>query len=75
MVPGNKPDKILEYKQFLESKGVKPIFYSPGLITQGGDLTESAKAAGDSWHAIIGRALYQADNIRKEAEVFVSKIV
>lgn len=75
VVPGNKPEKIIEYKQFLESKGVKPIFYSPGLITQGGDLTESAKAAGDKWHAIIGRALYQAENVQKKAVELVSKIV
>ena len=75
VVPGNKPEKILEYKQFLESKGVKPVFYSPGLIAQGGDLTESAKAAGDKWHAIIGRALYHAENVREKAAELVSKIV
>jgi len=75
VVPGNKPERIAEYKKFLESRGVKPVFYSPGLITQGGNLTESAKAAGDRWHAIIGRALYRAENIRKEAEIFVSRIV
>lgn len=75
VVPGNKPGKIIEYKQFLESKGVKPVFYSPGLITQGGDLTESARAAGNSWHAIIGRALYQSENIRSKADELVSKIV
>lgn len=75
VVPGNKPERILEYKNLLESRGVKPVFYSPGLITQGGDLTESAKAAGDKWHAIIGRALYQAENIQEKAVELVSKIV
>lgn len=75
VVPGNKPERILEYRKLLESKGVKPVFYSPGLITQGGDLTESAKAAGENWHAIIGRALYQSENIRKKAGELVSKII
>src|SRR3989338_176600 len=60
VVPGNKPEKIKMYKAFLEAHGIKPIFYFPGLIAQGGDITESAKAAGERWHAIVGRALYNA---------------
>jgi len=68
VVPGNKPEKILEYKTFLESLNVEPVLYSPGLITQGGDLTESAKVAGNKWHAIVGRALYQAKDINKAAK-------
>jgi orotidine-5'-phosphate decarboxylase len=75
VVPGNKPEKIKEYKEFLEAKGVKPVFYSPGLIAQGGSLTESAKVAGERWHAIIGRALYQAEDIRKKAEELTSQII
>jgi len=68
VVPGNKPEKIRGYKAFLEARGIKPVFYSPGLIAQGGDITESAKAAGERWHAIIGRALYNAKNINKTAK-------
>lgn len=68
VVPGNKPEKIRMYKAFLEARGIKPILYSPGLITQGGNLTESAKAAGNNWHAIIGRALYNSKNINKTAK-------
>ncbi len=67
VVPGNKPDRIRAYKSFLESKGIKPVFYSPGLIAQGGDITESAKAAGERWHAIVGRALYGSKNINMTA--------
>ncbi|NQV08751.1 orotidine 5'-phosphate decarboxylase [Candidatus Woesearchaeota archaeon] len=74
VVPGNKPEKILEYKKLLEEKGIHPIFYSPGLISQGGEITESAKSAGDNWHAIIGRGLYKAENIKKAAEEFTSRI-
>jgi orotidine-5'-phosphate decarboxylase len=74
VVPGNKPDKIKEYKEFLENKGIKPVFFSPGLITQGGSLTEGAQAAGENWHAIIGRGLYNAPDIKKKAEELVAAL-
>ncbi|MBW2989572.1 orotidine 5'-phosphate decarboxylase [Candidatus Woesearchaeota archaeon] len=74
VVPGNKPFMIKEYKRFLESFGIKPVFYSPGLIAQGGSLTDGAKAAGDNWHAIVGRALYNAKNIKKAAEKMVEAL-
>ncbi len=74
VVPGNKPEKIRLYKAFLEARGVKPIFYSPGLIAQGGDITESAKAAGNYWHAIVGRALYNAKDINKAAKELVRNL-
>lgn len=71
VVPGNKPNKILEYREFLMSKGIDPIFYSPGLITQGGKISESAIAAGDNWHAIIGRGIYEAKDIKKATLSYV----
>jgi|TARA_B100002003_G_scaffold172648_1_gene160598 orotidine-5'-phosphate decarboxylase len=75
VVPGNKPEKIKMYKAFLEARGLKPILYSPGLITQGGKLTESAKAAGENWHAIIGRALYDSKNINKTAKELCKSLI
>lgn len=75
VVPGNKPEKIKAYKEFLESLGVTPVFYSPGLITQGGEITESAKAAGPYWHAIVGRALYNAKDINKAAKEIVRELI
>ncbi|MBD3164658.1 hypothetical protein GF323_05655 [Candidatus Woesearchaeota archaeon] len=74
VVPGNKPEKITEYKSMLEAMNVKPALYSPGLITQGGSITEGAKAAGSNWHAIIGRAIYQAKDINKAAKQLVKEI-
>ena len=74
VVPGNKPEKIKLYKAFLEARGIKPVFYSPGLIAQGGSITESAKAAGERWHAIVGRALYNAKNINKAAKELVRNL-
>lgn len=75
VVPGNKPEKIAFYKQFLESRGAKPVLYSPGLVAQGGEITESAKAAGTNWHAIVGRALYEAQNVKKAAKELTQKLV
>ncbi len=74
VVPGNKPEKIVFYKQFIESKGIQPVLYSPGLVAQGGEITESAKAAGKNWHAIVGRALYGAPSIKKAAKELCAKL-
>lgn len=70
VVPGNKPGKIRMYKAFLEARGIKPVFYLPGLIAQGGKITESTKVA-ERWHAIVGRALYNSKNINKAAKELV----
>ncbi|MDD5148831.1 MAG: orotidine 5'-phosphate decarboxylase [Candidatus ainarchaeum sp.] len=74
VVPGNKPEKISFYKGFLESKGISPVLYSPGLVAQGGKISDSAKAAGKNWHAIVGRALYEAVDIKKAALELVKEI-
>ena len=72
VVPGNKPDKVREYRKLL---GEKAILYSPGFIAQGGSLGDSAKAAGNKWHAIVGRALYTAKDIHKTAKELVKAIM
>ncbi|MFH1133997.1 MAG: orotidine 5'-phosphate decarboxylase / HUMPS family protein [Nanoarchaeota archaeon] len=67
VVPGNKPERISHYRELLESMGIEPTFYSPGFVSQGGELTTAAAVAGERWHAIVGRALYDAKDIRKAA--------
>ncbi len=67
VVPGNRPDSIKSYRELLEGKGIVPVFYSPGLVAQGGEISESGEAAGKKWHAIVGRGIYQAENIKKAA--------
>jgi orotidine-5'-phosphate decarboxylase len=71
VVPGNKPEKIKKYRELL---GKDAVFYSPGLISQGGDISDSGKAAGDNWHAIVGRALYEAKDMKKAAEEMGKKL-
>ncbi|MBI2656282.1 orotidine 5'-phosphate decarboxylase [Candidatus Woesearchaeota archaeon] len=67
VIPGNKPEKALEYANIIKNKIKNPVFYSPGLIAQGGNISDLAKKL-DSWHAIIGRAIYEAKDIKKAAE-------
>jgi len=81
VVPGNKPQKILEYRQLIEQSGLQDgefCFHSPGLVTQGGEISESAKAAGARWHAIIGRALYSLsskEEMRAAAEKYAAALL
>jgi len=74
VVPGNKPEKIKLYKEFFDSKGIEAILYSPGLVTQGGSISDSGKVAGEHWHAIVGRALYTAKDKKKAAEEFSKEL-
>ncbi len=75
VVPGNKPDRISHYNSLIKGCGVdQPVFYSPGLIVQGGKISDGAKAAGERFHAIVGRGIYKADNVRKAAENLANKL-
>jgi orotidine-5'-phosphate decarboxylase len=74
VVPGNKPEKIGAYKQLFESHKIDFTLYSPGLVTQGGKITDSGKAAGKKWHAIVGRAIYEAQDMGKAASEFASQL-
>lgn len=75
VVPGNKLEDIKKIKKILEEKEITPIFYSPGFIAQGGEISEAVKIAGDYWHAIIGRGIYNTDNIKKSVEKYISKLL
>ncbi len=73
VIPGNKPDKSIEYYNLIKKKIKNPVFYSPGLIAQGGRINDLAKKL-NSWHAIIGRAIYEAKDMKKAAEEFASQM-
>lgn len=66
VVPGNKPDKIKLISDEV-SKFVNPTFYAPGFVAQGGKISDAAEAAGDKWHAIVGRGIYKAEDIEEAA--------
>ncbi|MCK5233618.1 MAG: orotidine 5'-phosphate decarboxylase [Candidatus Aenigmarchaeota archaeon] len=67
VVPGNKPEVIKEIKALLEKEDISPIFYAPGFVAQGGRISDAALAAGNKWHAIVGRGIYNAEDYRKAA--------
>lgn len=75
VVPGNKPEEIKIIKELLEKRGLKnPVFYAPGFIAQGGEISEATKIAGNNWHAIVGRGIYQAEDIKSAALEYTSKL-
>ena len=67
VIPGNKFEKSMQYVEIIKNKIKNPVFYSPGLIMQGGNISDLAKKL-ESWHAIVGRAIYEAKDMRKAAE-------
>src|SRR3989339_1052912 len=73
VIPGNKPEKAMEYVNLIKRKIKNPVFYSPGLITQGGRISDLAKRL-DSWHAIVGRAIYEAKDMKKSAGELVKEL-
>lgn len=75
VVPGNKPAALRKYKEvIMDNKISKPVFYAPGLVAQGGDITEGAKAAGERFHAIVGRGIYAEADKKKAALELTSKL-
>jgi orotidine-5'-phosphate decarboxylase len=74
VVPGNRIDRITHYRSILETKVNNLTFFAPGFVAQGGEITEAAKTAGKSWHAIVGRGIYKAEDVKKAAEEMTSKL-
>lgn len=61
IVPGTKLDWVKRIYGWLVQELGEGNFdlLAPGFISQGGDISECAKAAGPRWHAIIGGAIYK----------------
>ena len=74
VVPGNKPDDIRRIRETLEERGILPTFYAPGFVAQGGEISDAAKVAGNSWHAIVGRGIYEAKDKKQAALGLTSKL-
>lgn len=67
VVPANKPRFISHIRKKLLATGIQPVFYAPGFIAQGGKLSDAARVAGPKWHAILGRAIYDAPDMHQAA--------
>ncbi|MFH0890180.1 MAG: orotidine 5'-phosphate decarboxylase / HUMPS family protein [Candidatus Aenigmatarchaeota archaeon] len=74
IVPGNKPERIKHYRELIMAEGVDPVFASPGLVAQGGSISEATKVAGDNWHGIVGRAITEAPDKRAAAKELTSQL-
>jgi len=74
VVPGNKPEVIKQVRDVVEAEGVSPVFYAPGFVAQGGKIEAAAKAAGDRFHGIVGRGIYQAKDMHAAAVEHTSQI-
>ena len=73
VVPGNKLYWVNFLRELLEkdlSVG-NFILYAPGFITQGGDISEYGKAAGEEWHAIVGSGIYKFGKIKLMREAAI----
>ena len=74
VVPGNKPEIIKQIRDVVEAEGVSPVFYAPGFVAQGGKIEAAAKVAGDRFHGIVGRGIYQAKDMRAAAIEHTSQL-
>ena len=77
VVPGNKVEFVKKYRRLLEDiLGTNNFaLWAPGFISQKGKITEFAKEAGPTWRAIVGSAIYKAENINEAAKMIVADIV
>lgn len=76
VVPGNRKERVAHYNQILRPiVGDDLTFWAPGFVAQGGAISDAAKAAGESFHAIVGRGIYQAKDMRKAAEEMCSQLL
>jgi orotidine-5'-phosphate decarboxylase len=74
VVPGTKPKLITHVRERLAPHCSDPVFYSPGFVAQRGEVAEAARAAGDRWHAIVGRGIYNAPSMREAAQSIVNQL-
>jgi len=76
VVPGNKPERVGFYRRCLEESANGPVtLYAPGFVSQGGEISKAAEAAGDNWHAIVARAIVNAEDPRAAAKQQVRAIL
>lgn len=75
VVPGNKPELILKYRELFDRLGNSPTLYAPGFVAQGGVISECGKVAGNRWHAIVGSGIYKAKDIREAARTMTKQLL
>jgi orotidine-5'-phosphate decarboxylase len=76
VVPGNKPGKVEEYRNYFQKElGLGQFaLYAPGFIAQGGRISETGKVAGKSFHAIVASGIVKDDDPRAAAQGMVGAL-
>jgi orotidine-5'-phosphate decarboxylase len=69
IAPATRPERL---KLIREKLPKEMVVLSPGVGAQGGKITDTFDAGAD--FAIIGRAIYNAENPRKAAESFIEEL-
>jgi orotidine-5'-phosphate decarboxylase len=75
VVPGTKLEDFKRVVQIVKEEGIEnPSYYSPGLVEQGGKISEAAKIAGKSFHGIVGRGIYGKKDMHAAAVEHCSQL-
>jgi len=74
VVPGNKPIYVEKYRSLFDKLGTPYTLYAPGFLTQGGEISECGKVAGENWHAIVGSGIYKAGDMKEAASRLVRQL-
>jgi orotidine-5'-phosphate decarboxylase len=74
VVPGTDLDALTRIRAILAEELDDPVLYSPGFAPQGGRLSEATRVAGDRWHAIIGRGIYEQPDVRRSVEELAAQL-
>jgi orotidine-5'-phosphate decarboxylase len=74
VLPGNKPDQARMLRSTIESAVPKPSYYLPGIGIQGGEISSVSEVMGQRWHAIVGRAIYGAQDIHGSAASLAKEV-
>lgn len=64
VVPGNKPERVTHWRALMDKElgAGNYDLYGPGLVTQGGKISEAGEAAGPKFHGIVGRGIHGSNN-------------
>lgn len=77
VVPGNRPGSVEGYREYFDEELGSGNYdlWSPGLVTQGGDISETGAVAGERFHGIVGSGIYKAEDPRAAAIMLAQNVM
>jgi orotidine-5'-phosphate decarboxylase len=74
VVPATRSPALQKYARLISRNCKSPSFLLPGIGTQGGSISESFRnLKGYNAYAIIGSAIYEAENMKESAKRFAAE--